>query len=1420
MSFPITRFFRKSRIIFALLLVLSLSMPKSIAQATQNHVNDPATVWNTFLGASNDDQGNAVAVDASGNIYITGDSRSSWGTNIQRTYTSNTDAFVAKLDRSGNPIWNAFLGGTGYDYGNDIAVDGSGNIYVVGYSTVTWGSPVHGFNSGWDIFIAKLDTNGALQWHTFIGSSSVDMGRGIAVDGSGNVYATGASYDNDWGGTPVHAHASPGSGHDAFVAKVDGNTGALAWYTFMGSDSSDFGNAISVDSTGGNIYVAGTSNKTWGSPVSPHTTGLGNDAFAAKLNGSGALQWNTFMGSVDTDTSTDILLDASGANIYVTGYSDQSWGSGSSPLNPHASPANDSQNDAFLAKLATSDGSRAWNTFAGSPGDDSGNALALDGDGYILMAGVSDQTWGSPHNAYTGGDDAFAAQFNAGGALLWNTFLGASSADTGSGIAALGNQAVYLTGTSSTTWGSPINAHAGGEDAFLAQLGGKPEIDVQRPSGTSIGDGQTDDIGYQAVGTVALAYTIDNTAGAADLTIPAGGVTASNYSNSSNFSVGTALPLTIAAGNTETLNISFEIGAVGGFQFDMDIANNDDNEAPYDIRIMGTGVAGEILINEVDADTPGTDSAEFIELYDGGSGNTSLNGLVLVFHNGADDRSYRSFDLDGQTTNANGYFVLCGDSANVANCDYDVSPDTNLLQNGADAVALYMGDATDFPNDTPVTTTNLLDALVYDTDDGDDAGLLVLLNTGQPQINEDGGGSSVSPTVSLQRCANGSGGQRNTNTYGQYSPTPGELNCPPEIDVQRPVSTSIADGGTDAQGTKKSGEEVTLTYTIENQGNSTLNISNITTANETNVNVGTISPVTLNVAGGNTATFNVPYTPTAGSGTFSFELDISSDDSDEANYDITVSGTRDGDAPTVTINQGASQSDPTNTSPIVFDVVFSENVTGFDQSDVNIAGMAGTPTITVTSTGTGNTYTVEVRGMADGETVTATIPANAAQDAAGNDNTASNSTDNQVTYNTSAVAVTINQAATQPDPTNISPIVFDVVFSENVTGFDQSDVTISGMAGTPTITVTSTGTGDTYTVEVRGMADGETITATIPTNAAQDAAGNDNTASTSTDNSVTYDNTAPTVLYGANTIPANNATLTAGPTQIKIEFSENVTTASAEDVSNYLLTEAGANAAFETPSCIAGIAGDDIQITSNAASYDNSNPFITTLDINNGTPLPEGSYRLFICGTTSIEDAVGIHLNNGADSLLDFTVEAGSSPSNGNNASNLPSTGFRHGRVTSLAEQPPAKAYTVTAMTLEIPKLGINIPIVGVPQSADGWDVSWLGNSAGYLAGSAFPTWAGNTVITGHVWDAYNRPGVFAELKSLKYGDQVQIHAWGQTYTYEVRESKLVTKKNLNAAFESEEYDWVTLVTCEFYNPFNGEYLFRRAVRAVLVSVK
>lgn len=219
-------------------------------------------------------------------------------------------------------------------------------------------------------------------------------------------------------------------------------------------------------------------------------------------------------------------------------------------------------------------------------------------------------------------------------------------------------------------------------------------------------------------------------------------------------------------------------------------------------------VSGEqdVIMNEVSADQVSTGSAEFGELYDGGVGNTALDGLVLVLYNGSDDAPYLAFDLDGQTTDGDGYFVLCGNAANTANCEMDVSPDTSLIQNGADAVALLVGDAADFPIDTPVTTTNLIDAIVYDTDDGDDAGLLVLLNAGQPQVNERGGGDDTGH--SNQRCPNGGGGARNTDAYIQDTPTPGNQN-------QCPASGSL-EISKEAPSFVYSGELLTYTITVNN----------------------------------------------------------------------------------------------------------------------------------------------------------------------------------------------------------------------------------------------------------------------------------------------------------------------------------------------------------------------------------------------------------------------------------------------------------------------------------------------------------------------------------------------------------------------------------------------------------------------------
>ena len=215
--------------------------------------------------------------------------------------------------------------------------------------------------------------------------------------------------------------------------------------------------------------------------------------------------------------------------------------------------------------------------------------------------------------------------------------------------------------------------------------------------------------------------------------------------------------------------------------------------------------------------------------------------------------------------------------------------------------------------------------------------------------------------------------------------------------------------------------------------------------------------------------------------------------------DVTV--IKDVTPPSVTINQAAGQADPTNSGTVLFTATFSEPVTGFARADVTVAGTA-TGTGTVTITGTGPVYTVTISGMTGNGTIIATIGASTTLDLAGNNNTASTSTDNTVTLDTTRPSVTINQAAGQADPTNSGTVLFTATFSEPVTGFARADVTVAGTA-TGTGTVTITGTGPVYTVTISGMTGNGTIIATIGASTTLDLAGNNNTASTSTDNTVT-----------------------------------------------------------------------------------------------------------------------------------------------------------------------------------------------------------------------------------------------------------------------------------------------------------------------------
>lgn len=169
----------------------------------------------------------------------------------------------------------------------------------------------------------------------------------------------------------------------------------------------------------------------------------------------------------------------------------------------------------------------------------------------------------------------------------------------------------------------------------------------------------------------------------------------------------------------------------------------------------------------------------------------------------------------------------------------------------------------------------------------------------------------------------------------------------------------------------------------------------------------------------------------------------------------------------------------------------------------------------------------------------------------------------------------------------------------------------------------------------------------------------------------------------------------------------------------------------------------------------------------------------------------------------------------------LPDTGFAPGQITRLFAQPAEKAYAaMNDLWLEIPALDLKMDIVGVPLTNGAWDVSWLGEKAGWLESTAFPTWSGNSVLTAHVWNADNTPGPFVKLNTLRWGDRVIIHGWEQEYIYEVRSVTQVQPDSITSALEHKDTSWLTLLTCQAWDAERGTYRYRVLVQAALIEVK
>ena len=422
---------------------------------TRPLIIDPAVTYSTYLGGSRIDTADGIAVDSDGNIYITGDTTSTDFPAAGQSQASRggaTDVFVAKIESSGRLSYVAYLADSRAETGNGIAVDPSGNVYITGETSSSdfpTAQPLQAdFGGGTDGFVAKLSSDGSLLvYSTYLGESDEDAGEDIAVDGSGNVYATGQTESSDFP-TAIPLQAAMGGASDAFVAKLNSSGTALSFATYLGGGGEDGGEGIALDESG-NVYIAGTTGSADFPTVQPlqGTLGGGTDAFVAKLNSSGTvLEYATYLGGNGNDESDGLAVDASG-NAYLVGET----ASGNFPTVDALQSSRQGATDAFVAKLNASGETLVYATYLGGSGAESGSGIALDTSNRVYIVGrtgSSNFPVSKSIQGYGGGDaDAFVAVLQPSGQeFVYATFLGGNGHDSGEGIALDQSATVYVTG--------------------------------------------------------------------------------------------------------------------------------------------------------------------------------------------------------------------------------------------------------------------------------------------------------------------------------------------------------------------------------------------------------------------------------------------------------------------------------------------------------------------------------------------------------------------------------------------------------------------------------------------------------------------------------------------------------------------------------------------------------------------------------------------------------------------------------------------------------------------------------------------------------------------------------------------------------------------------------------------------------------
>ncbi|MFQ5980804.1 MAG: SBBP repeat-containing protein [Candidatus Heimdallarchaeota archaeon] len=445
------------------------------------------TSYSTYVGGSNADYGKAIAVDNSGNAYVTGHTYSTDFPTLNAYdatgdgTTSYYDVLVFKLAADGRSLlYSTYVGGDNYDFGQGIAVDSVGNAYITGETRSTDFPTVNAYNTtgdgtnSADVFVLKLAADGStLLYSTYVGGSDNDYGRGIAVDSAGNAYVAAETISTDF--PTLNAYDAVGDGstsyYDVLVFKLAANGSSLLYSTYVGGSNTEYGKAIAVDNSG-NAYVTGETFST-DFPTTPNaynTTGDGSmsyyDVVVFKLAADGrSLLYSTYVGGSNHDYGRAIAVDSAG-NAYVTG---ETYSTDFPLVNAYDAVGDGSTSyyDVLVFKLAADGRRLLYSTYVGGSRSDLGRGIAVDWAGNAYVTGSTYSLDFPTLNANNATGDGSTSTFDVvvfklspeGSTLLYSTYVGGSHDDIGLGIAVDSAGNAYVSGGAQSPNFPTVNAY-------------------------------------------------------------------------------------------------------------------------------------------------------------------------------------------------------------------------------------------------------------------------------------------------------------------------------------------------------------------------------------------------------------------------------------------------------------------------------------------------------------------------------------------------------------------------------------------------------------------------------------------------------------------------------------------------------------------------------------------------------------------------------------------------------------------------------------------------------------------------------------------------------------------------------------------------------------------------------------------------